>query len=203
MVHEFFNLIIKKIHYSQRMENGVITVIYMEGDGANPENCRPIYYLQQLYKLFSTMLCNWLRHRAGSAPGRIQKDIPNFGPPHDVHTHTQKSRGCRTDMWVAAIDIKKVLLCTTRSKLEFHQKTFDHCCSNLRIADDVFMMASSPKQLKKWSRVPKKVREHTAFIQTRPNFSFCQKANIQKMRTEHLTRHIFSCFTAHTFQHRT
>ena len=58
VVHELFNLIVKQNSITpSSWKKAVISVIYKKGDGANQENYRPICGLQQLFKLFSTMLC--------------------------------------------------------------------------------------------------------------------------------------------------
>ena len=57
MMHEFFNLIMTQTPITpSSCKRAMITVIYKKSDVTNPENYRPITGLQQLYKLFSTML---------------------------------------------------------------------------------------------------------------------------------------------------
>ena len=69
MKHEIFSLIIKQNSITpSAWKKGVISVIFKEGDGANPENYRPICGLPQLYKLLSTMIRNQLSSINTSVP---------------------------------------------------------------------------------------------------------------------------------------
>ena len=92
-------------------KKAVITVIYKNGDVANPENFWPICGLQQLYKLFSAMLCDRqssvLDRHWSADQAEFRKTVRTTDHLMTYKLTSQKSREWGTDMWVAAIGSKK------------------------------------------------------------------------------------------------
>ena len=125
MMHEFFNLIIT-------WKKALITVIYKKGDVTNPENYRPICGLRQLYKLFSTMLCNRLF-------AVLDRGTKQFDPLSSLLLNSVLQSAMEKDIesWKGK-----------GSGIKLSDETRDSI-SYQRFADDVLMMASSKKQLKK------------------------------------------------------
>ena len=124
MIHEILNLIIKQNSMApSSWKNVMITALYKKCDVTNPENCRPICGLPQLYKHFSTMLYN----RFHAELDRYQcPDQAGFRKTFQTTDHiltckllSQKSREWRTDVWVAASDFF-----STRSYPELPLKSF-------------------------------------------------------------------------------
>ena len=90
----------------------MITVIYKKGDATKPENYRPICGRGQLYKLFSAMTYSRLHGELDLYQCPDQQGSGKIQTADHLMTYrltSQKRREWRTDMWVAAIDSKKVI----------------------------------------------------------------------------------------------
>ena len=114
----------------------MITVIYKKGDVTNPENHRPFCGLPQHYTLFTTMFCSRLyaeldRYQCPDQAG-FRKHSKQRTTLRRTELISQKSREWGTDMWVAAIEVKKafdsIQLAGIWSSLRNHSISQQYIC---------------------------------------------------------------------------
>ena len=77
-------------------KKAVISVVCRKGDETNSKECRPLVVFPQLYKLFSTMLCDWLLvvlHRSQSA------ELAGFGKTFRSTGQTSRRHFDSTASW--------------------------------------------------------------------------------------------------------